>query len=104
MSMVACQEQMISNVGDPMWGGAGWCEISLHCLELSTAIPQPFWLRGLVLWKAVFPWMVGRGVGGSGGNASDGEPLTSHWVAQLLTDRGLVLAPGLGAGDPWFRG
>ena len=56
------------------------------------------------MWKAVFPWMVGRGVGGSGGNASDGEPLTSHWVAQLLTDRGLVLAPGLGAGDPWFRG
>ena len=48
--------------------------------------------------------MVGRGVGGSGGSASDGELLTSHWVAQLLTDRGLVLAPGLGAGDPWVRG
>ena len=56
------------------------------------------------MWKAIFPWMVGRGVGGSDGNASDGELPNSQWVAQFLTDHGLVLAPGLRAGDPCFRG
>ena len=40
-------------------------------IHRTTAVPQPFWHQGPVLWKTIFPW---RGGGdGSVGNASDGE-------------------------------
>ena len=79
-----------------------------HKKYSTTAVPNLFGTRDRFRGRQFFHWL-GRGQGGPGGNASDGEAgevslarlsFTSCCVAQFLTGCGPLAAHGLGVGAP----